>query len=234
MYDGRSLFEIINHLNKTYGVGDKHTIKENMATFKMNLDMDDHLDLYYSKQEECKRIVKDLRQPIREADMAIQLVEHMGAMGTRTRATVKFNKLKAEEQTWEKANEWFREATDNLEEMEKYSGIDGDLLANAAVIKETAAQEARDEIASGMKHYFCQLAQAAVAKAETIDANAATIVALTEALVEMTATCKALTATNNTLVTVLAKCEGKTKSKPPPGFSQTGATTSHTLNFCRL
>ena len=52
-YDGIYLFELLDHLNKTYGVGDKPTIKANMVTFKQNLDMDKHLDLYYLKQEEC-------------------------------------------------------------------------------------------------------------------------------------------------------------------------------------
>ena len=74
-----------------------------MVTFNLNPDMDDQLDLYYLKQEEYQRIAKDSRQPIREADIVIQLVEHMGTTGTHTRATVNFNKLKVGEQTWEKA-----------------------------------------------------------------------------------------------------------------------------------
>ena len=79
------------------------------------------------------------------------------------------------EQTWKKAKSGFCEATGNLDEMEKYWGINGDLLANAGVIKETAAQEAHGKIANKMEHSFGQLAQAAVAKAETIDAHATTI-----------------------------------------------------------
>ena len=50
MYDGRSLFEIVDHLNKTYGVGNKHTLAENMEKFLEKLDPDNELDLYYSKQ----------------------------------------------------------------------------------------------------------------------------------------------------------------------------------------
>ena len=103
-------------------------------------------------------------------------------------------------------------------------------MANTAYIEETAAPKPRDEIANGTEHSFGRLAQAVVVKAETIDANVATLEALTKVLAEMTVTCKTLTATNSTLVTALTKCEGKTKSKPPPGFSQTGSTTGHAHN----
>ena len=82
-----------------------------------------------------------------------------------------------------------------------------------------------------MEHSFGQLAQAAVAKAETIDTNAATIADLTKALAEMTAACKVLTTTNSMLVTALAKCGGKTPTSPPPGFGGTGtAATGHAAN----
>ena len=115
--------------------------------------------------------------------------------------------------------------------MERYSGVTGDLLANQAVVQENAAQEARDEVAKGMEHSFGQLAQAAVAKSETLDANAATIADLTKALAEMTAACKVLTTTNSTLVTALAKCGGKTARNPPPGYGGTGtAATGHAAN----
>ena len=82
-----------------------------------------------------------------------------------------------------------------------------------------------------MEHSFGQLAQAAVAKAETIDANVATIADLTKALAEMTAACKVLTTTNSTLVTALAKYGGKTATSPPPGYGGTGtAATGHAAN----
>ena len=118
MYDGRTLFEILDHLNKTYGVGDKHTLAENMERFLEKPDMDNELDLYYSKQEECQRIAKDSSTPIREADMVIQLVKYMGATGIFTKATVKFNKLPADEQTWKRVKEWYRVSADEKSEIE--------------------------------------------------------------------------------------------------------------------
>ena len=231
MYDGRSVYEILDHLNTTYGVGDKHTIAANMKKFLEKPDPEDELDVYFSKQEECQKVVKDSKTPIREADMVLQLVEHMGATGTYTKATVKFNREKEADQTWDKAKDWFRAVATNHGEMERYSGVTGDLMANQAITQQTAAQEARDEVAKGMEHSFGQLAQAAVAKAETIDANAAAIKELTKALAEMTAACKVLTTTNSTLVTALAKCGGKTATSPPPGYGGTGtAATGHAAN----
>ena len=231
MYDGRSVFEILNQLNKTYGVGDKHTIAAKMKKFLEKPDPEEELDVYFSKQEQCQKVVKDSKTPIREADMVLELVEHMDATGTYTKATVKFNREKEKDQTWDKAKDWFRNVATDYSEMEKYSGVTGDLLANQAVIQQTAAQEARDEVAKGMEHSFGQLAQAAVAKAETIDANANAIKDLTTALAKMTATCKVLTATNSTLVTALAKCGGGNATGAPPGFPQTGTTaTGHAAN----
>ena len=105
MHDDRTLFEITDHLIKTRGVGDKHTLAENMDRFLEKPDMDDELDIYYSKQEECLMIAKDSTAPICEADMVIQLVKHMGETGIFTKATVKFNKLPTVEQTWIKVKE---------------------------------------------------------------------------------------------------------------------------------
>ena len=212
MYNGRSVFEILDHLNKIYGVGDKHTIAANMKNFLEKPDPDDELDVYFLKQEECQKVVKDSKTPIREADMVLQLVEHMGAMGVYTKATVKSNREKDEDQTWRKVKAWFRKVVTDPSEIEKYSGVSRNLLTNAAVANQAAAQEARDEVAKGMDHSFGQLAQAAVAKAETIDANVNTTADLTKALAEMMAACKVLTTTNSTLVTALVKCGGKEKN----------------------
>ena len=128
MYDGRILFEIVNHLNKTCGVGDKHRLAANTKWFLEKPDPDEEFDVYYSKQEECQRMAKDSKTPIREADIVLQLVEHMGATGIYTKATVKFNREKDEDQTWEKAKEWLRYVANDHSEIEKYSGVSGDLF----------------------------------------------------------------------------------------------------------
>ena len=62
-----------------------------------------------------------------------------------------------------------------------------------------------------MSGSFDALASAAVAKAETIDANAASIASLTRTIAE-------LTATNKTLVAQLAAATEKQHVPAPPGF----------------
>ena len=70
-----------------------------------------------------------------------------------------------------------------------------------------------------MRDSFSALAQAAVAKAETIDAHAATIASLTNTIAE-------LTATNKQLVKALAaaKAAPATGVRPPPGFTNANLT----------
>ena len=169
--------------------------------------MDNPIDDYFAKQEQCQHITEGSKYEINDDGMVGMLVEHMGKTGTLTKSTVKFNKQLEENKTWTKAKEWFRDALDDIMEMQKYSGADQELLANAAVdIKRDAVESARDEIANGMSESFDLLAQAAVAKSDTIDAHAATIIVLTKSLAEATATITTLTETNAKLVAELAKC----------------------------
>ena len=72
----------------------------------------------------------------------------------------------------------------------------GGVFRNAAGPTESR-EEARDEIAGQMRESFGALAQAAVAKSETLDSNAITIASLTKAVA-------VLTETNRSLVAALA------------------------------
>ena len=75
-----------------------------------------------------------------------------------------------------------------------------------------------------MRDSFSSLAQAAVAKAETIDAHAATIASLTKTIAD-------LTQTNKQLVKALAAAKASTPAvKPPPGFANTPFSTGHQVN----
>ena len=152
---------------------DAHILKANKKVFMEDPDLDDLVDHYFTKQEKCQRIAKTSKSQISDEGMVTQIFEHMGKTGILARSTLKFGKQLDENKTWPKAKEWFRKALDDIEEMEKFSGVDKELLANAVVHNnEKAAQEARDDIANGMSKYFGMLAQAAVAKSETLDLNA--------------------------------------------------------------
>lgn len=97
-----TLFKILDDLHKMYAQHDTLTIEAKRISFAQPPDMDDHVDDYFTRQEDCKRIAAGLRRPITEADMVSMLVEHMGATGTHTKATGKFNNLDNVEQTWAK------------------------------------------------------------------------------------------------------------------------------------
>jgi hypothetical protein len=230
-YDDRSLLELLQHINEKYAKLDAHILKANLKVFEEEPQMDNPIDDYFAKQERCQRIARGSKYEISDDDMVGMFVEHMGKTGTLTKSTVKFNRQLDENKTWKKAKEWFRDALDDIIEMQKYSGADQELLANAAVVsKRNAMENAREEIANGMSESFDLLAQAAVAKSDTIDAHAATIIALTKSLAEATATITTLTGTNATLVAELAKCSGS-RARKPPGFSVRNTnTTGHTLN----
>ena len=230
-YDDRSLFELLQHINEKYAKLDAHILKANLKVFEEEPQMDNPIDDYFAKQEQCKRIAEGSKYEISDDDMVGMLVEHMGKTGTLTKSTVKFNKQLEENKTWTKAKEWFHDALDNIMEMQKYSGADQELLANAAVdTKRDAVESARDEIANGMSESFDLLAQAAVTKSDTIDAHAATIIALTKSLADATATITILTETNAKLVAELSK-SSTTRTRKPPGLSGAStSTTGHTLN----
>lgn len=229
-YDDRSLREILQHINEKYAKMDAHILKANLKVFEEEPQMDNPIDDYFAKQEQCQRIAKGSKYEISDDDIVGMLIEHMGKTGTLTKSTVKFNKQLDENKTWAKAKEWFRDALDDIMEMQKYSGADQELLANAAVVaKRDAVESARSEIANGMSESFDLLAQAAVAKSDTIDAHASTIVALTKSLAEATATITTLTGTNASLVAELAKCSG-TRARKPPGLGGASTNTGHALN----
>ena len=121
-----------------------------------------------------------------------------------------------------------RTALKEVRDEAKMEGADKGYLANAATAKTTTAaaarDEARDEIAGQMRDSFSAVAASAVAKSDTLDANAATIASLTKTIVE-------LTATNKKLVTALAAANrGRGTPAPPPGFSPDANLTGHNLN----
>ena len=152
--------------------------------------------------------------------MVGMLVEYMGKTGTLPKSTVKFNKRLKENKMWAKVKEWFRDVLNNIMEMQKYPGVDQELLANVAInSKRDAVNNACNEIANGMSKSFYLLAQAAVAKSDNIDVHASMSAVLTKSLAEATATITTLTKTNSRLVAELARSSG-IHTRATPGLSQ--------------
>ena len=128
--------------------------------------------------------------------MVLQLTTHMGETGIINKSVTKFRKQSdPANKTWAKGKVWMRKALKELKDEAKLAGQDTNFQANSAKFAATttsARDEARDEIAGQMRDSFGALAQAAVAKAETIDSHAATIASLTKTVAELTATNKQL------------------------------------------
>ena len=244
-YQGRTLRELLAHLKK-YGKMDNIVHERVMEDFRRAPDMDAPIDKYYAKQRECQVQLADSDDPISDAAMVKQLAKHLGKIPGLGRKVIKFERKDANERTWARAKKYFRDAIDDLDDENKAYGIEPGLQANAAVLAKTsgvlasqqqaeAEQKARDEIADKMSGSFEALASAAVAKAETIDNNAAAIASLTQTVAE-------LTATNKRLVAQLAEALNKTArgpNRPPPGIPAPATTpaaatslpkTTHILN----
>ena len=111
-----------------------------------------------------------------------------------------------------------RLALRELKDKIKLEGGDTSYQANAAIkraagLPNNARDEARDNIAGQMRESFGALAQAAVAKSDTLDANATTIAFLTK---EITV----LTETDRQRVAALAAKSNSTPAiRSPAGFT---------------
>ena len=67
-------------------------LKANLKVFEEEPQMDNPIDDYFAKQEQCQRITEGSKYEISDDDMVGMFVEHMGKTGTLTKSTVKFNK----------------------------------------------------------------------------------------------------------------------------------------------
>ena len=56
-YDDRSLFEILQHINKKYAKLDAHILKVSLKVFKEEPQMNNPIDNYFAKQDQCQPIV---------------------------------------------------------------------------------------------------------------------------------------------------------------------------------
>ena len=219
-WNGCTLIDLLIHVRLNYVTMDDIVYNSITKSFAEPPDMDLPIDKYFTKQEECRLLASDLDNPITDVAMVLQLTTHMSATGIIKRSVTKFKRQGKPEKTWTKGKTWFRRDLKVITDEVKGSGIEPGYQANMGIKTLSLQDEARDEVAAGMRELFGQLAQAAVAKSDTIDAHAATIAALTKTIAE-------LTATNAILAAALA-AKGSRTITPPPGFNPTGAATANT------
>jgi hypothetical protein len=225
-WNGRTLLDLLTHVRTNYATMDDLVYNDIMKRFAEPPDMDLPIDKYFTKQDKCQLLASDSDNPISDAAMVLQLTTHMGATGMINRSVTKFKRQLKRDKTWIKGKIWFRRDLKAISDEAKAAGVEPGYQANMSVRSPSSRDEAREELAEGMRESFGQLAQAAVAKSDTLDAHAATIAAQAKAIAE-------LTATNAILVAALAAKTTRTVT-PPPGFAApatgTTNTTGHAVN----
>jgi len=196
-YNDVSLLDLLKHLRDEYAPMTEVIYMGLLANFREAPNLEEPIDVYFAKQQECQLLTADSMDPISDNAMVMQLTTHMGQCGLINTAVTKFKRQPdPADKTWAKAKAWYRRALRDLKAETALEG--GDTVtyqANGARVSATdAREEARDEIAGQMRESFGALAQAAVAKSETLDSNATTIAALTKAVAVLTETNRSLVA----------------------------------------
>ena len=182
------MLDLLTHVRSNYATMDNIVSNTITKFFAEPPDMDLPLDKYFTKQEECRLLASDSDNPITNATMVLQLTTHMSATGIINRSVTRFKRQGKPEKTWMKGKTWFRRDLKTISDESKGAGIEPGYQANMSIKNPSPQDEARNDVAAGMRESFGQLAQAAVAKLDTIDAHAATIAALSKTIAELTST----------------------------------------------
>ena len=90
-YDGRTLRELLDHVHK-YAKMDDEVHRHIMNNFQQPPNMDLPIDKYFAKQEECRQLVADNKNPITDAAMVLQLTQHMGKVAPPDKENSKIQK----------------------------------------------------------------------------------------------------------------------------------------------
>ena len=194
-YDKVTVNQLISHLFDNYANIDDQLLESNRELYNEAPDLSQPIDVYFRKQEKCRKIAEDGKVPISEADMVLQLQLHLGKTGMVNTAYTKWKS--ASNRTWTNAKTWFRKALREKEDINKLTTGEAGLTANS-VVKTKAAERVREEIQDQLGDAFDNLAMAATSKNETIEKMVDTIKELTETNAILTEQLKkALTAHRN-------------------------------------
>ena len=169
-----------------------------LENFRAAPNLEEPIDVYFAKQQENQLLTADSMDPISDNAMVMQLTTHMGQSGLINQAVTKFKRqTDPAEKSWAKAKTWYRRALRDLKAETDLEGGDAVTFQASGAVRSAAGptearEQARDEIAGQMRESFGALAQAAVAKSETLDSNAITIASLTKAVAVLTETNRSL------------------------------------------
>ena len=192
-YEGVSTSELLEHIFTNYANIDYILIIKNKREFEEPPDLSRLIDVYFKKQEECQRLAVDVKIPISESEMVMQVQTQLGATGHINTKYLAWKKKAVVEYKWAPAKKYFRVAISGVEELNKLTTGKSVLTANAVVADKNTEQQVCEEMAEKLGDSFDTLAMAATTKKDTIESLIKTISELTSNNSELAATIKKLT-----------------------------------------
>ena len=109
-YDGRTTYDILEHVFTNYARIDDTLILKNRKEFEEAPDFSLPLNVYFKKQEDCQKLAADVEFPINEADMVLQLQTHVGSTGMINAKYSTWKKKSLTNLGWKHANTHIRAA----------------------------------------------------------------------------------------------------------------------------
>ena len=192
---------------QNYAIVDDNIIKENRKTFEELPNLSQPIDVYFKKQERCKKISVDNNVEISNADIVVKLQLPIGQTGLVSGEYTKWCAKPVDDRNWTNAKKHFRKALRDAQKVAKMTEAHVGLTTNAT-IEEKACDEAKYKISSKLGVAFNNLVMAAQAKAERIDD-------LTKSVSDLTTTMDRLTKRNEELVKQIKRLKGGDSSEKP-------------------
>ena len=192
-YDEYSVQELWEHLFNRYGELGITEKKETMDIFHSAPNWDQHIDVYYARQQECQRVMKQTKTKISEASMVEQLVTHVAESAIVNKSRQKWQRHienHPQDDNWIYAKQWHRREIKDVKDAQKDAGMESgtafQALKSTQEIERDAAEQIRTDVSLKMGDSLTTIAAAATAKQEMMEQSSHTIAALTATNAELT------------------------------------------------
>ena len=223
-YDRVKPADFLAHILKYYAMIDDDVLEVNKREFEEPPDMSAPIDICFRKQERCRQLAADGGVQISAADMVLQLQIHMGKFGVVNGAYTKWKCKPAADQKLAPGKVFFRQAIKEAGNIAKLSG-DPEFSANAiGQLHQNTQDTVHEEMVNQMGEAFDNLAMAATAKQDMMDAMVKSIADLTDTNVR-------LTKANETLTQQLKKALGQKGGGARSNNTATNSDTQQTKTW---
>ena len=132
------MYDLLTHVFTDYAKLDNYLVISNKKEFEEAPDLTHPIDTYYKRMEDCQKLAANGEVPITEAEMVVQLQNYLGAMGMIKGNYLKWKAKPLNSRRWKPAKIWFRDALNNVEEINKLTAGKAGLTANADVKRSNA------------------------------------------------------------------------------------------------